>query len=119
MISGDDPTLELRGEEIRVHASPWNGKESIGTRRSAPLGGVVVLEQGGGNRITRLAPREALEALFKSLAFEPETEAEIRATCRILDGMLNRPVWKLVNRGDLASTELLRRTLAGGTMDEI
>ena len=119
MISGDDPTLELRGEEIRVHASPWNGKESIGTRRSAPLGGVVVLEQGGENRITRLAPREALEALFKSLAFEPETEAEIRATCRILDGMLNRPVWKLVNRGDLASTELLRRTLAGGTMDEI
>lgn len=119
MISGDIPALELRGQEIWVHGSPWNGKETIGTRCSAPLGGTVVLEQGSENRITRLAPREALEALFEQLTFQPDTEEEIRATCRILDGMLNRPVWKLTNLGDLASTELLRSTLAGGIDDAI
>ena len=119
MISGDIPMLEQRGQELWVHPSPWNGKETIGTLFSAPLGGTVILEQGSENRISSLTAREALPALIEQLTAQPETEAEILAMCRILEGVLKRPVWKLVNRGDLASTELLRRTLAGGIEDEV
>ena len=54
MISGDIPVLELREDGIWVHPSPWNGKEAIGSLHSAPLGGIVLLEQGKENRIGRL-----------------------------------------------------------------
>ena len=114
MISGDIPVLELREDGIWVHPSPWNGKEAIGSLHSAPLGGIVLLEQGKENRIGRLSTREAIEALFTQFTFTPETEEEIRACCRIMEGLLAQPVWKLVNLGDIASTELLRKTLLGG-----
>ncbi len=113
MISGDMPVLERRGEAIWVHPSPWNGKEEIGSGHSAPLGGIVLLEQGGENRIRRMLTRESMEALINQFAGTPDTEEEIRAMCRVLDGLLHTPVWKLTNRGDLASTELLRETLEG------
>lgn len=119
MISGDMPVLELRGGELFVNPSPWNGKEDIGSRVSAPLGGVVFLEQGKENRIERLKAREAIEAAFPQLAYVPETEEEIRMTCRMLDRLLRRPVWKLTNKGDLASTQLLRGALSGGSHDAI
>mgnify|MGYP002627195081 CR=1 FL=1 len=114
MISGDIPALERCGEEIMVHPSPWNGKEMIGSLISAPLGGIVILEQGTENRITQLKTRDAMECLFNQFVFRPETEDEILAMCRFVESMLNKPIWKLINKGDAASTELLRMTLSGG-----
>lgn len=114
MISGDMPVLALAEDGVTVHPSPWNGKEDIGSFLSAPLGGTVLLEQGAENRMEPLPTREAIEALFSQFPFDPETEEEIRTMCRLLDEVLRAPVWKLVNRGDAASTELLRSTLSGG-----
>ena len=114
MISGDMPALSLSGDGVTVHPSPWNGKEDIGSFLSAPLGGTVLLEQGTENRMEPLPTREAIEALFRQFPFDPATEEEIRTMCRLLDAILRAPVWKLVNRGDAASTELLRSTLSGG-----
>lgn len=114
MISGDMPALALSEGGITVHPSPWNGKENIGSFLSAPLGGTVLLEQGAENRMEPLPTREAIEALFPQFPCNPETEEEIRAMCRLLGALLRAPVWKLVNLGDPASTELLRSTLSGG-----
>ncbi len=113
MISGDMPALERKGDAITVHPSPWNGKENIGSFLSAPLGGVVLLEQGRENRMERISTRKAIVALMRQFVADPSTEEEILALCAILDALLHRPVWKLVNTGDLASTELLRKTLKG------
>ena len=121
MISGDMPVIEDCADgSIRVYPSYWNGKEGLGSILSAPMGGIVLLEQGGENSMAPLSPREAIEGLFSQFAYVPETENEIRALCRLLDAMLRRvPVWRLTNKGDLASTELLRKTLAGGTDETI
>ena len=120
MISGDMPVLELRDNEVWVHPSPWNGKEAVGSFLSAPLGGVVLLEQDKENCMERLAPRSAIEKFFGQFTFDPETEEEILGLCRILDGILaNTPTWKLSNKGDLASTKLLRETLSGGSYEEV
>ena len=114
MISGDMPVLEQLDGEITVHPSPWNGKESIGSFLSAPLGGIVLLEQGQENRIEPLPVREAIVSLIPQFVTTADTEAEILTLCGLLEGLLHKPVWKLVNKGDLASTELLRETLRGG-----
>lgn len=116
MISGDMPVLERRSDGgAWVHPSNWNGKENIGNPICAPLAGLVFLEQGTKNVMERLSPREAIPLLFRQFMVLPETEDEILALSRLMDAMLRTaPVWKLINRGDAASTELLRDTLAEG-----
>ncbi len=113
MISGDMPVLEQREDgSVWVHPSNWNGKEKIGGKDPAWLCGVVLLEQGKENRILRLAPKDAIPPLFRQFVADLDTEEEIRSLASLLERMLlAAPVWKLVNLGDDASTELLRREL--------
>ena len=113
MISGDMPVLERREDgSIWAHPSPWNGKEKIGNRICAPIAGIVLLEQGKENAVTPLSAGDALRPFFNQFIVHPETEEQIRALARLMDQMLrNIPCFKLVNRGDDASTALLRETL--------
>ena len=117
MICGDMPVLELRDDgSVWVHASNWNGKEGVGSFQSAPLGGIVLLEQGKENRIVPLDARQAIPALFEQFVSTYETEEQIRTVCALMDAMLSRyPAWKYINLGDDASTELLRAAIAKET----
>lgn len=113
MICGDMPVLERREDgSIWVHPTSWNGKENMGNRLSAPLGGIVLLEQGDVNAITPLSPRDAIMPFFRQFLVRPETEPQIHALSGIIDQMLrNLPTWKFVNLGDDTSTGMLRDTL--------
>ena len=113
MISGDMPALEARDDgSVWVHPSSWNGKENLSSGLSAPLGGLVLLEQGRENRIAPLSPAEGVAPVFKQFMALPETEEEILLLTQLEDRLLRAaPAWKLVNLGDDASTRLLRRTL--------
>ena len=115
MISGDMPVLERREDgSVWAHPTTWNGKENIGSRLSAPVAGIVLLEQGKENAVTPLSARDAVVPFFEQFIVRPETEEQILALARLMDQMLrNLPCYKLVNRGDDASTLLLRETLFG------
>ena len=123
VICGDMPLLERRKDGIIwAHPSPWNGKERLGSKASpsAPLGGLVVLEQGLDNRIAPLSARDAIPALISQFILRPDTEAEILALTGLMDAMLRSvPIWKLINRGDDDSTALLRQSLKGGGYDPL
>ena len=116
VICGDMPVLEQRRDgSVWAWSSPWNGKESFGAanRLSAPVAGIVLLEQGKENVITRLTPRDAIRPLFSQFILLPETETQAAALCGLMDHLLqNVPVWKLVNLGDETSTSLLCDTFA-------
>lgn len=115
VINGDKALLECRADgTVWVHSSPWRGKERIGVpRRGGPLGGVILLEQGEENIITRLSPADAVFDLFVEFISIPETVEQIRLQRDILEKMLDAaPVWKLINRGDEASARLTQDTLA-------
>ena len=123
VICGDMPVLERREDGIVwVWPSPWNGKERLGDRHSpsAPLGGLVLLEQGAENTIVPINAHEAIPALFRQFILSPDTEQEILELASLMDSLLrSAPVWKLTNRGDDDSTELLRQTLKGGFHDPL
>ena len=116
MISGDDPALELRDGEIVVHPSPWNGKERFGDRSlSAPLGGIVRLEQKQENTIYPLPVCDAIPILFRQFMLRPDNETEILALSALVERILQyAPMWFFENRGDDASTILLRNTFSEG-----
>ena len=113
MICGDMPVLERRRDgSVWVHPSNWNGKENIGGKDCGILAGIVLLEQGKENRISRLSVGEALLPVFRQFVVFPDTVEEIEALGRLLDGLFRQAAcWKLVNRGDASSTALLRETL--------
>ena len=114
VISGDMPALETREDgTVWVHPSSWNGKENLFSWISAPLGGIVLLEQGKENSIVPLSPRDGVMPLLQQFMALPETEEELVAMAALLERMLRMaPACQLVNLGDEASTELLRATLS-------
>lgn len=114
MICGDMPVLERREDgSVWAHPTSWNGKENIGNQICAPLGGIVLLEQGKENRMTPLSASEAIPPFFNQFIGRPETVEQIYSLARLMDQMLlNVPCFKLINLGDDASTVLLRETLA-------
>ncbi len=122
MICGDMPVLEGRDDgSVCVHPSPWNGKEHMGDRSlSAPLGGVVRLEQKEANTIYPLPVCDAIPLLFRQFMVRPEDEEEILALSGLVDRILRyAPMWFFENLGDDASTALLRETLKGGRHDTL
>lgn len=115
IINGDKPLLECREDgSIWVHSSPWRGKEKYGTPGlSAPLGGIIFLQQGQENRMERMNVEETVRPLFTEFVSYPETKAQILCQSDILSRILDvTPVWKLVNLGDIASAERTLQVLS-------
>ena len=113
IINGDKPVLDFSDEGISVHPSPWRGKENMGSMRSAPLGGIIMLKQGQENAMRRVEPKEAVAELFMQFLFTRSTPLDVRRVCALEERLLQTvPVWQLVNRGDEASARLCHDTLA-------
>ena len=114
MICGDMPVLEPQADgSLWVHPSPWNGKENLRGAAAAPAAGLVLLEQGPENRILPMSGSEAVLPCLRQLLVRPETEEQIEAMSRLLNRLLvSLPLRRMVNRGDDASTAMLREELA-------
>ncbi len=111
IICGDKPILERRNDEFILHSSPWNGKENMGRFLSAPLGGIIFLEQADANSMERMQNGMALP-IYSQFIYSPVDTEAIRSVCRIEDALLRTvPVWRLKNRGDRASAKLCHDTL--------
>lgn len=113
MINGDKPILcfDNDGGGITVHPSPWNGKECMGQRISAPLGGIILLSRG--ENTMRLADMgEAVDDIFRQFIFTPESRERALEVAKLEDRLLRTvPVWRLESRGDTASAALCRETI--------
>lgn len=113
IMNGDKPVLSAEDGIIQVCPSPWKGKERLGDDTlTAPLGGIIFLEQGCENRISRFKPLDAAAPLLSRFLCTVENEKIIKDMCQLEDKILSAvPVWKLVNTGDLDSTSLVYETL--------
>lgn len=114
-INGDKPFMECRDDgTVWVYSSPWRGKEGYGhPGMCAKLGGIILLEQGKENKITRMTQSDAVVPLLGEIIATWDNTDIIQGACTVLNSMLNAvPVWKLVNTGDLDSTQLTIDTLA-------
>lgn len=113
MISGDMPVLECKEDgNIYVHPTSWNGKENIGNRISAPLGGVIYLEQGDHNCISSFSVHDGLLPIYQQFIVLPDTKEEILILSNIIETIFkNYPILKYVNQGNDESTILLRETI--------
>ena len=97
---------------VLVFPSPWRGKENMGNRITAPLGGIILLEQAAENSICRLSAKKAAGRVYLQFMFARETTEQLLAVCSLEHRLLSTaPVWLLKNRGDEESTLLCHETL--------
>jgi hypothetical protein len=63
---GSSPkSIDAAGERrIRMYGTPWHGEAMYASPSSGPLQAIFILEHGNGNRLTELAPGEAVAELF-------------------------------------------------------
>lgn len=113
IINGDRPIIQImENGSIMVHPSPWNGKENWYGAEAAPLAGIICLKQGQENVIKPLTAKEAAVTVLASVFHSYENEQVVRKAAKLATAMLKpTPVWLLTNKGDLASSALLRDTL--------
>ena len=113
IMNGDKPVLYSESNRVMVYPSPWKGKEGLGDDSlSAPLGGIIILEQGKKNQIERLIPQKSIPQLFRRILFTVETEESVHRAAAMIEAIvMNVPVWKLINTGDSDSAELTYETI--------
>lgn len=114
ILNGDKPILDGRDHDaLWVRPSPWCGKERMSRMEAAPLGGIILLQQSKENSIERLDVCSALEALYLQFLYSPENEARVSQVCALEERLLREvPIWRLRNRGDIASAVLTHDTIA-------
>ena len=115
MITGDMPVIEpVSDGSVMIHSTSWCGKENLGRKGlCAPLGGIVILEQGEHNVLSGVSTSDAVRAFFRQFMVRPETDKQILALAKLAEQMLiAAPVKKLLNLGDDGSTELMREWIS-------
>ncbi len=113
VISGDMPILTTQPDgSIRVWPSPWNGKERWSGSISAPLGGIIFLEQTKENDIMTIGPEQCVWRCFQQFGCMPETEKEIHRLAALIDRIVAAyPCWLLYNRGDEEAARVTAHTI--------
>lgn len=71
MVNDDKPFLKITENGILMYGAPWSGKHGLDTNVCVPLQGICILTRGTENRITPLAPEDALPLLLRQ-SFAPE-----------------------------------------------
>lgn len=95
VVNGDKPILQKTESGFVAYGTPWNGKERLGNRISAPLKGLCFLEQAKENSIVRLSPSEAATRIFSQILF-PEDEENAAKTLELTDRLVtDTPCWLL------------------------
>lgn len=117
VMNGDKPVLCAEENRIMVYPSPWKGKEGMGDDTlSAPLGGIIILEQGKENYIKKLRPNESVPQLLQRILFTAENRELVLNAGKFIEEMIIKiPVYKLVNTGNKESSILTYETIGKET----
>ena len=93
MINDDKPFLQLTGEGVLIHGSPWSGKHGLDSNIRVPLKGICLLERGAENVIRQAAPEEIRDLLK---GFRPQTAEQSETYEQLLTQLLKKvPLWHM------------------------
>ena len=88
-INDDKPLLEVKGDNLMLYSSPWNGKERRGNNTYAPLKAVIFLNRGD-NTYKKLDNN--MDVYFKLLSqiYLPKDKSKREKALKIIDILLKK-----------------------------
>lgn len=95
MINDDKPFLSITDGGIFASGSPWSGKHGLDSNTTVPLQGICILERGAQDRISPLAPEEALEFLLWQAYVPLDAEKASRREALVKKLSQSVPLWRM------------------------
>ena len=112
MISGDRAIVRSFPDGWYTFGMPFDGSSPIRSAKGVPLGAVVMLRQGDGNRVKRLGGREAFQLILEQTpALRNDRNAVIDSVDRVIRLVRETPVYLLQCRPDRGAVECLKDQL--------
>jgi len=68
-VNDDKPFISINNNKIYIYGSPWSGKGNLSNNVKARLRGIFLINRSLTNKIEKIAPSEAFEALIKQIHF--------------------------------------------------
>ena len=106
-INDDKPLLKIKGDELTLYSSPWNGKERRGNNISAPLRSIIFLNRGISNTYKKLD--KSGEVYFKLLSqiYLPLDKTKREKALKLIDILLKSVSFYEINvNTDISSAEM-------------
>jgi serine kinase of HPr protein (carbohydrate metabolism regulator) len=94
MVNDDKPILQLVGDEIIVHGTPWDGKHRLSSPISVPLKGICILQRDTVNHIEQINIKSAYTMLLQQ-TYRPRTAQAMQSVLSFVDSMKNIPIYRL------------------------
>ena len=112
IVNGDAALLRRMEEGWWAFGTPVHGSSPYCENRQAPMVGLVALEQGPENRLTRLDDFQALTSCLPEF-YRPQMDRETEEVFwNSVDSLFREvPVYRLTCRPDREATELVKREL--------
>lgn len=67
IINDDKPALRLEDGVWYAHGTPFSGKHNESTNTKVPIRAIVFIKRGEENKVSKMAPAEAVKLIFKQL----------------------------------------------------
>ena len=114
LLSDDRIVVRKIGSEFIGYGTPWPGEARIAANRSAPLAGILFLDQSPLNQIDEIDASDAFEKLMP-ITSVPWYEPELFPTVMDFCGMIaeNLPMLRLQFRPDKDAADMIERKLKG------
>lgn len=113
MVNDDKPFLQLTENGVLAYGSPWSGKHGLATNICVPLKGICSLHRGGENVIHRVGA-EAVTALLRHQAHQPESAVLREKTCDLVEALARMvPLWELHCNREPEAAEVAYRAMSG------
>jgi len=114
LISDDRIVIRKPGGEFRGYGTPWPGEAKIAVNRSAPLAGILFLDQSPDNRISEISATEAFERMMPVTSvpwYEGTLFPAVMDFCGEVAQSL--PVYRLEFRPDAAAADMIVKFMSG------
>ena len=110
MVNDDKPFLTLTQDGVMAHGSPWSGKHGLSSNISVPLKGICILSRGPENKITPMAPADAMEMLLVQGYCPPESQEKFRALTEQLANSV--ALWSMECNKNPEAAEIAHRAMS-------
>lgn len=105
-INDDKPIIRLINNKFYVCGTPFSGKNDLNSNIIVPLKAIYVLEQGKTNKIEKLNPKNALNALYTQTYFKNTKEQAIKLLNLIEKTINSTQIFKLKCNKEIDSVVL-------------
>lgn len=114
LLNGDRCVIEQTPEGFLAHGSPYSGSSEVCKRKSAPIGGIFLLQQAAENRTEPMSAADAFRRLLPQTVVNLWNPGQVRQLTQLLASLAAAvPVYALFCRPDIAAAELAEQTIFG------